>query len=142
VRVGQKKALEIAVIAVIDVKAHQGYSLSVQQTPAQLSNAQAQPNTKGQSTQPPPRIAQTTIDQACTMLRQLQRPSAAAMPESVELTRIDHYLEQLQQSVADLPTRVQYLAVNGFYSQQKFVDDVLKLNPSSTCTRSSFGMSH
>jgi hypothetical protein len=124
-----EKGLEISVIAVIDVEAHQGYSLSVQQTPAQFSNAQAQPNAKGQSAQPPTRIAQTTIEQARTMLQQLpERPSAAAMPESVELTRIDHYLEQLKQTVADLPTRVQYLAVDGFYSKQKFVDGVLALD--------------
>ena len=114
-----EKGLEISVIAVIDVEAHQGYSLSVQQTPAQLSNAQAQPNAKGQSAQPPTRIAQTAIEQARTRLQQLpERPSAAAMPESVELTRIDHYLEQLKQTVADLPTRVQYLAVDGFYSKK------------------------
>jgi len=124
-----EKGLEISVIAVIDVEAHQGYSLSVQQTPAQISNAQAQPNAKGQSAQPPTRIAQTAIEQARTMLQQLpERPSATAMPESVELTRIDHYLEQLKQTVADLPTRVQYLAVDGFYSKQKFVDGVLALD--------------
>lgn len=66
-----EKGLEISVIAVIDVEAHQDYSLSVQQTPAQISHAQAQPNTKGQSAQSSTRIAQTTIEQARTMLQQL-----------------------------------------------------------------------
>ena len=118
-----EKGLEISVIAVIDVEAHQGYSLSVQQTPAQLERALS----KGQSTQPQARIVQTTIEQARTMLQQLPERPAAAMPESPEPTRIDHYLEQLKQNVASLPTRVQYLAVDGFYTKQKFVDGVVAL---------------
>jgi Transposase DDE domain len=123
-----EKGLEISLIAVIDVEAHQGYSLAVQQTPAHLDSAPPQPEAKGQSTQPQAQIAQTTIEQARTMLQQLPEQSVTAeMPESVEPTRIDHYLEQLKQSVADLPSRVQYLAVDGFYSKQKFVDRVVAL---------------
>lgn len=114
-------------IAVIDVEAHQGYSLSVQQTPAQRENAPPVLQVKEQLTPPPPRIAQTTIEQACRMLEQLpQRP--AAMPDLPELSRIDHYLQQLKQTVGDLASRVQYLAVDGFYSKQKFVDGVVALN--------------
>jgi DDE superfamily endonuclease len=125
-----EKGLEISVIAVIDVEAHQGYSLSVQQTPAQLDSAPSQQKAKGQSTQLPTRIAQTTVEQARTLLAQLpEQPTAASrMPDSREPTRIDHYLQQLKQTVADLPTRVKYLAVDGFYSKQKFVDGVVGLN--------------
>jgi DDE superfamily endonuclease len=122
-----EKGLEISVIAVIDVEAHQGYSLSVQHTPAQLDSAPPQPEAKGQSTQVPTRIAQTTIEQARTMLQQLPARPEPGMPDLPEPTRIDHYLEQLKQSVADLPNRVQYLAVDGFYTKQKFVDGVIEL---------------
>jgi hypothetical protein len=96
-----EKGLELSVIAVIDVAAHQGYTLSVQQTPAGAP--------KPGPTDPPPE---------------------QSLPPSVvsEITRIDHYLQQLKQTQPFFPTRLQYLAADGFYSKYKFVTGVVALN--------------
>jgi len=125
-----QKGLEISVIAVIDLDAHRGYSLSVQQTPASL----AKRKTTAQSQQK--RITWTVIQQTQQMLDQLPtkvdlqadaNPADANQP-AAELTRMDDYLKHLQDSSAYLPTQLKYLAVDGFYSKKKFVDGVVGLN--------------
>jgi hypothetical protein len=120
-----QKGLEISVIAIIDVDAHRGYSLSVQQTPATVAQRQA----KAQNQQP--RITGAMIEQTQQMLEQLPiKPIAEAEVDNVaaELTRMDYYLKHLQESYAYLPAGLKYWAVDGFYSKKKFVDGVVGLN--------------
>lgn len=114
-----EKGLEISVFAVVDVAAHRGYALSVQQTPAN-------PVPLTQRRQPQRRRDQTTpvsahlIPQMRAQLSALP-PKPAAPPET---TRIDHYLTHLQQTLPYLPKTLKYLAVDGYYSTGKFVDGV------------------
>jgi DDE superfamily endonuclease len=124
-----EKGLEISVIAIIDVKTHRSYSLSVQQTPARLcpakcadkreSNAPAPESSSESSSETP--IAHSAIEQARTMLCQLP-PKAEP-----ELSRIDHYLHHLQTTHPHLPAGLKYWVVDGFYSKKKFVDGVVAL---------------
>lgn len=112
-------------IAVIDVEAHRGYSLSVKQTPANLATTQAN------AQQPSQWITQEGIEQAQQMLDQLpDKPKSAlpVTPVASEATRIDHYLEQLKTTRPYLPAGLQYLSVDGFYSKKKFVDGVRELD--------------
>lgn len=127
-----EKGLEISVIAIIDVKTHRSYSLSVQQTPAILRRAKtpgkskfASPKSKSQAP-----IAPLAIEQARTMLDQLPpNPNATADRQAIapELTRIDHYLHQLRTTHPHLPAGLKYWVVDGFYSKKKFVDGVVAL---------------
>lgn len=120
-----QKGLEISVIAMIDVEAHRGYSLSVQQTPGHLATDKV----KAQS--PSKRITRAMIEQVQTMLEQLPDKSHTAVEAETtasELTRIDHYLKHLKDSYAYLPVGLKYWAVDGFYSKKKFVDGVVALN--------------
>jgi DDE superfamily endonuclease len=120
-----QKGLEISVIAVIDVEAHRGYSLSVQQTPPRLASCKTKAQSGCQS------IAWTTIEQARQMLEQLPNPAttqAAGDEATVEPTRIDAYLQHLQNTAPYLPTSLKYWVVDGFYSKRKFVDGVVALN--------------
>jgi hypothetical protein len=115
-----QKGLEISVIAVIDVDAQRGYSLSVKQTPAHLVSEKV----KGQHQSNG--IAWAVVEQVQTMLEQLPGRPQSAVEE--ELTRIDHYLKHLQDSYTYLPVGLKYWAVDGFYSKKKFVDGVVALN--------------
>jgi Transposase DDE domain len=111
-----EKGLEISVIAVIDVAARRGYSLSVQQTPAM--NPGSQPKAQSHS------VSWQTIEQVRQMLQQLPPKPASPPP----LTRIDHYLNHLKHTHRFLPASVKYWAVDGFYSKKKFVDGVVELD--------------
>lgn len=120
-----QKGLEISVIAVIDVEAHRGYSLSVQQTPATV----AKPKAKGQSRHQP--ITWAMIEQTQQMLEHLPIKAMAGAEADKAVaapTRMDYYLKHLQQSYAYLPAGLKYWAVDGFYSKKKFVDGVVGLN--------------
>lgn len=120
-----QKGLEISVIAVVDVDAHRGYSLSVQQTPATPATCKA----KAQSQ--PQRISWAMIEQTRQMLQQLPTKTtvgAQANRVAPEPTRMDAYLKHLQDSYAYLPAQLKYWAVDGFYSKKKFVDGVVALN--------------
>lgn len=110
-----EKGLEISVIAVIDVAARRGYSLSVQQTPAM--NPGRQPKAQSHS------VSWQTIEQVRQMLQQLPPKPLAPPP----LTRIDHYLAHLKHTHRFLPQAVKYWAVDGFYSKKKFIDGVVEL---------------
>jgi hypothetical protein len=86
-----QKGLEISVIAVIDVEARRGYSLSVQQTPANLAACQ----TKAHSQQS---ITESMIEQARQMLEQLPaKASAGAQVDktTADPTRMDTYLTEV-----------------------------------------------
>ncbi len=111
-----EQGLEVSVIAVIDVAARRGYSLSVQQTPATNPGKQTQAQSKTVSWQ--------TIEQVQQMLQQLPKKP----PTPARMTRIDHYLEHLKHSRPSLPQTVKYCAGDGFYSKQKFVAGVVALD--------------
>jgi hypothetical protein len=111
-----EKGLEISMIAVIDVAARRGYSLSVQQTPATNPGKQTQAQSRT--------VTWQTIEQVQQMLQQLPQK----LPTPAPLTRIDHYLEHLQHSRQYLPPVVKYCAADGFYSKQKFVAGVMALD--------------
>lgn len=111
-----EKGLEISVIGVIDVEAHRGYSLSVQQTPA--TNRSSPTKAQSQS------VSWQTIEQVQQMLQQLPQKS----PTPPRLTRIDSYLDHLKHTRQSLPPSVKYWAVDGFYSKKKFVDGGVALD--------------
>jgi hypothetical protein len=100
-----QKGLEISVIAVIDVDAHRGYSLSVQQTSVHLARRKA----KGQRQRQP--ITWAMIEETRQMLEQLPNQEVAgaeADKAAVEPTRMDSYLKHLQDSYAYLPAGLKY----------------------------------
>lgn len=127
-----EKGLEISVIAVIDVSAHRGYSLSVQQTPPTPVSLHKQTNGKskvqgqgqGQST-----ISRQDIERIGEDLNQLpEKPKATPTPEPIcepDITRVDHYLAHLKATRPYLPMGLHYLVGDGFYSKQKFVEGVV-----------------
>ncbi len=120
-----EKGLEISVIAVIDVEVHRGYSVSVQQTPAQPGTGKVKAPRQSK------RIARAVIEQVKQMLDQLpNKPKSALQPEPVvgEPTRMDHYLEHLKATRPYLPVGLKYLSVDGFYSKKKFIDGVMELD--------------
>jgi hypothetical protein len=84
-----EKGLEISAMAVVDVKNKIGYSLSVQQTPANVLSS----------------------DKA----------------EQSEITRINHYLTQLEATSPYLPSSLRYVVSDGFYSKVKWVEGVINL---------------
>lgn len=120
-----QKGLEISVIAVIDVDTHRGYSLSVQQTPANLAERKAEVQSQ------PQQITWAMIEQTRQLLEQLpNKATAESQADNVapEPTRMDYYLKHLQDSYAYLPTQLKYWAVDGFYSKKKFIDGVVGLH--------------
>ena len=145
-----EKGLEISVIAVVDVAAHRGYTLSVQQTPPTSVSAPSKGKAtrkgkakgKGGQGQSPANSSQTFsrehIERICEQLKQLpERPQSSQTAEQPspptqlvepDITRIDHYLKQLNQTHPYFPVGLKYLAVDGFYTKQKFVDGVVALN--------------
>jgi len=132
-----QKGLEISLIAVVDVAEARAYTLSVQQTPAHLNRVKS----KGKGNQKPPArisVSQSQIQQIRERLDSLPEAflpvlARAEMPRVSplaveELTRIDHDLNHLRNTRAHLPPQLKYLAVDGFYSKQKFVDGVVSLD--------------
>jgi hypothetical protein len=84
-----EKGLEISAMAVIDVNQKIGYSLSVQQTPANTLSSD-----------------------------KVEQP---------EITRINHYLTQLEATTPYLPSSLRYVVSDGFYSKVKWVEGVTNL---------------
>ena len=122
-----QRGLEISVIAVVDVAQQRAYTLSVQQTPATPPHLKKKRKGKPESNIT---VSQAQIQAIRQTLEQL--PPAPAAPsvlavESEEMTRIDQYLDQLKKSRAHFPPQLQYFAVDGAYSKQKFVDGVVSL---------------
>jgi DDE superfamily endonuclease len=122
-----QKGLEVSVIAVVDVAQQRAYTLSVQQTPATPAHLKQKRKgkLKSQAT-----VSQSQIQAIRQTLEQLppapQTPHAPSV-ESEEMTRMDHYLNQLKNARAHLPPQLKYFAVDGAYSKQKFVDGVVNL---------------
>jgi hypothetical protein len=84
-----EKGLEVSAMAVVDVSKKRGYSLSVQQTPPNISFLEKDSQT--------------------------------------EISRINHYLAQLEATVPYLPTSLRYVVSDGFYSKIKWVEGVTNL---------------
>jgi DDE superfamily endonuclease len=106
-----QKGLEISVIAVVDVLAHQGYTLSVNQT----ATTNRQPIPDAQPTAKKKRKSKSTS-------------KSKAKTEPVMSERVKGYLEQLKTARAHLPTAVKYLAADSFYSKKSVVDGVVELD--------------
>jgi hypothetical protein len=124
----REKGLEISVIAVIDVSAHRGYSLSVQQTPPTPVSLHKQTNSKSKG-QGQPTLSRQDIERIGEDLKQLpEKPKATPTSEPTcepEITRVDHYLAHLKATRPYFPMGLHYLVGDGFYSKQKFVDGVV-----------------
>jgi len=126
-----EKGLEISVIAVVDVAARRGYTLSVQQTPTtpRSSPSRATGKSKSKSTQT---FSRQDIKRICDALTQLpEKPKATKTPNPIcqpEVSRVDHYLAHLNATHPYFPVGLNYLVGDGFYSKQKFVDGVVALN--------------
>jgi hypothetical protein len=103
--------LEISVISVVDVLAHQGYTLSVKQTAT--TNRQPIPD------------AQPT---AKKKRKSKSKSKSKAKTELVMSERVKGYLEQLKTARVHLPTAVKYLAADSFYSKKSVVDEVVELD--------------
>jgi DDE superfamily endonuclease len=105
-----EKGLEISVIAVVDVKAHQGYTLSVQQTAARTEPQQ--------------------IDKSTLIVEEKKKKKGrhkSSPTEPVVSERVQGYLNQLKMARKHLPAGVKYLAADSFYSKKFFVDGVREL---------------
>lgn len=128
-----ERGLEISLIAVIDVSAQRGYSLSVQQTPPtpvspnQPTKEKRKRKNKGRQT-----VSRQTIEQISEVLQQLPEKSEATQISEQsfqpEITRVDYYLNQLKATHPHFPVGLRYLVGDGFYSKQKFVDGVVALH--------------
>ena len=115
-------------IAVIDVANHRGYTLSEVQTPAT-------PVPVAQQTQEQT-VSHQVIEQLADALKQLPQKPPPQTPDPVlepTLTRIDHYLSQVQAARPSFPTQVNYLVADGFYSKRKFADGVGNCSTQKKC---------
>ncbi len=92
-----EKGLEISVIAVVDVAAHQGYTLSVQQTP--------------KTERPDPPMATT-------------KGKGKVTPVIISV-RMQGYIVQLETARPHRPKNLTHLASDSFYSKTTFVDAVI-----------------
>ena len=128
-----EKGLEISVISVVDVDAKIGYSLSVQQTPAQKQRTPLQVESA---------IQETNSDSAETATQTASKPRKSAKrkkpnnsrkrqhhpSQEHEATRIDFYIEQVKTAQPYLSKDVRYLVGDGNYSSYKFVNGVVRLD--------------
>ena len=108
-----QKGLEISVIAVVDVLAHQGYTLSVQQT----AKTEREPISAAQPTAKKKRKSKSK-----------SKAKAKAKTEPVISERVKGYLKQLKTARAHLPAVVKYLTADSFYSKRSVVDGVIELD--------------
>jgi DDE superfamily endonuclease len=108
-----QKGLEISVIAVVDVSAHQGYTLSVKQTATT-------------ERKPIPLAKRTVKKKRKSKLKAKAKTKTKIEPVISE--RVKGYLEQLKTTRTHLPTVVKYLAADSFYSKKSVVDGVVELD--------------
>jgi DDE superfamily endonuclease len=108
-----QKGLEISVIAVVDVSAHQGYTLSVKQT----ATTDRQPIPDAQPTKKNKKKGKGK-----------GKSKSKAKTEPVISERVKGYLEQLKTTRSQLPAAVKYLAADSFYSKKSVVDGVVELD--------------
>jgi DDE superfamily endonuclease len=108
-----QKGLEISVISVVDISAHQGYTLSVKQT----ATTERKPIPEGKPTVKKKRKSKSKA-----------KAKANTKTEPVISERVKGYLAQLKTARAHLPTAVKYLAADSFYSKKSVVDGVVELD--------------
>ena len=108
-----QKGLEISVISVVDVFAHQGYTLSVKQT----ATTARQPIVLAQKTTKKKRKSKSKA-----------KVKAQKKTEPVISERVKGDLEQLKTARTHLPKVVKYLAADSFYSKKSVVDGVVDLD--------------
>ena len=113
-----QKGWEISVIAVVDVSAHQGYTLSVKQTAT--TDRQTIP-----LAQP---IAKKKRKKKKRKSKSKSKSKATAKTAPVISERVKGYLEQLKTARVNLPTAVKYLTADSFYSKKSVVDGVIELD--------------
>lgn len=104
-----EKGLEISVIAVVDVAAHQGYTLSVQQTKAATVEA----------------VDPTVVPIPVPPKGKKKRSRQPTEPVVSE--RVKGYIDQLKTARPYLPAAVKYLTGDSFYSKKSMVDAVREL---------------
>ncbi|MCP4371276.1 MAG: transposase [Deltaproteobacteria bacterium] len=92
------KGLETSNLAVIDVTANTGYTLSSWQTPPQEE------------------IEILVADRKAS-----ENESEEEEDDDEKVSRVDFYAEHLQRDAAHLPEEVKYLVVDGYYAKSKFV---------------------
>ena len=107
-----QKGLEISVISVVDVSAHQGYTISVKQTA---------------TTERKPVPAKQTAKKK-RKHKSKSKAKAKTKTAPVISQRVKSYLEQLKTTRAHLPVAVKYLAADSFYSKKSVVDGVVDLD--------------
>jgi hypothetical protein len=105
--------LEISVISVVDVLAHQGYTLSVKQT----ATTNRQPIPDAQPTAKKKRKSKSK-----------SKSKSKAKTEPVISERVQGYMEQLKTARAHLPAAVKYVTADSFYSKKSVVDEVVALD--------------
>lgn len=96
------KGLEVSTLAVIDVTANTGYTLSGRQTPAQ-----------------------TELEK---LFSEAQSTLAKVHSDQDKPTRVDFYAAHLLADGRHLPAEVVYLAADGYYAKVKFVAAVRQVN--------------
>jgi DDE superfamily endonuclease len=110
-----QKGLEISVISVVDVSAHQGYTLSVKQTATT-------------ERKPIPDEKRTVKKKRKSKAKAKAKAKTKTKIEPVISARVKGYLEQLKTTRRHLPTVVKYLAADSFYSKKSVVDGVVDLD--------------
>jgi hypothetical protein len=103
-----EQKLEIFVIAIVEVKTHLSYSLSVQQTPSR-------PTTK---------LPKKNLTVAQKKHSKKLGKKQAHESSTLELTRVDDYAQYLKNTRFSLPNSVRYLVADGYYYRAKFWEAV------------------
>lgn len=114
-----KKGLEISVISVVDVEKHQAYTLSVQQTP---------PNNSDSTSEVPKSEEKRTSQKKRRTSKKKSRNRRKRKLDALETTRIDLYLTHLKNTKKLVDSHIKYLVGDGYYSKEKFINGVLKLD--------------
>jgi DDE superfamily endonuclease len=110
-----QKGLEISVISVVDVSAHQAYTLCVKQTATT-------------ERKPIPDAKPTVKKKRKSKSKAKAKAQTKTKTEPMISERVKGYLEQLKTAHAHLPTAVKYLAADSFYSKKSVVDGVVALD--------------
>jgi DDE superfamily endonuclease len=129
-----KKGLEISVISVVDVVAHQGYTLSVQQTAAtDRSISIAEPTPEKKKSTPKSKTDRRVTNTPRPPKKKKSNGTSQAIAEPVISARVQGYIEQLQKTRPYFSPSVKYLAADSFYSKKVFVDAVVNLRLHLVC---------
>jgi hypothetical protein len=110
-----QKGLEISVISVVDVSAHQAYTLCVKQTATT-------------ERKPIPDAKPAVKKKRKSKSKAKANAKTKNKTEPMISERVKGYLEQLKTARAHLPTAVKYLAADSFYSKKSVVDGVVALD--------------